>query len=1175
MSLPFPYSILKPTEWQLFNAPTKPFYTQSIDDYWATYDCDDILSLKVIMARQFFNRTDFDNDRDSMQYDTREEMLDVYDDYKDGINAFFMEQEVLHEMFADQLEKTNRIYVGPDFTNVVITIMWIYPGLHSTYFSNNYKLYKNKIKKYIRDGGFNLNVFFGDHDIINTIIKEYNTIPIKRRVHCNINHYYGFIYYIGFLNTPFTSYASDWNKILKQYSDPRKLGGDPYSLSLSIYKYKYGQSTNNYDKIVITKMPEYIEFTPLNIQNFKTLIASLHPEFITNLNVNLTACKKYIDDIQAILRWTPNNFKPKADDYSFNSPIFSPYNTKGWLNLIAHNFANSPSTSSFAHKIGQRDDKKLTHLTQKANTNFNVIQRVSHANPIKISPNVTINFAYPKLNIVQEVYAAPLYMAITTYSPMVIVAPTGSGKTLGTIYIVLNAIADMKGQQYIDWQSSVKDQNGNYKIIKKKLPTNQRIIVVTRTVQQAQQWVSQLAGVHPQIFSIVIGYNMAKFRYCINQEWLNIYEGIKKLPENVIIAQFERFCHAASDDFYNQTQDPKHKKQSVNQCTYFFNSYNQNTTGNWSIPTIHVQNYANADYLSKHACIDIEDLKTYCIDECHCCPYILNKHRLQHANVIVETYSYISDIVNSPVNGIVIADEAHNMGSILSSINECIINPESLQGTINLINNGTIQLPKFQYLLTVLSQLSQLFTPLPIKHIEQVNFHHMSEIGRSKTDFEFSPTFVPLDKALVYLGLSISQLYDLLFEIRLVYITYHNNCGKYLLELRDLVGLATCLYRYFSCEETVSSWCIYADRRGYTYNITYQDKLYSNFIALRFRNVDSNRIFTALKNRYNNLICLTGTYDNHHVALIQMSYLFSRTSLDKRNRITNFIVPDVHVSSYSNIIVSQVSCSLNDNQTELKFSAYSSFNGELEYNSLNAISDHLIQELLITSKSVLVFTQNKTIAAKLHEHITEKYRHNRIDSFNPMSIVELPANIREVTYLLDKGTNTVKLTNALNKSSKRYCIISYARSSISEGMNIPNNNISAIIIPGVPYENNQSKEHLMRIHYFKRMALLDRKNWVDKSKKCHHIPENELCDFSTWMEKLVYDNESKQAALQCIGRSLRNQDSRSHLVFMDSRFKPSIYYAKWMREPYVTLTPECKDLYTLKSMYEKVKAMNL
>jgi hypothetical protein len=99
----------------------------------------------------------------------------------------------------------------------------------------------------------------------------------------------------------------------------------------------------------------------------------------------------------------------------------------------------------------------------------------------------------------------------------------------------------------------------------------------------------------------------------------------------------------------------------------------------------------------------------------------------------------------------------------------------------------------------------------------------------------------------------------------------------------------------------------------------------------------------------------SGIYDNNQPAILHLNYIFRYSNLDKENRFCSFIVPEVHVSSEDNIVVSQVSCFINNNQHPLKFN-YPSYQDNIEKNSFSEISDHIIQELLIITKHIQVLT---------------------------------------------------------------------------------------------------------------------------------------------------------------------------------------------------------------------------
>jgi Rad3-related DNA helicase len=1167
------------------NVPLGPWLTPGLLSYWQNYPIHDLDSIRILHAisQDKLLVTHDDIYPDLRQFNSHLELQQAFPYASDDIELFHREQEYLRVLYKDQLAESNRIYIGPDFTKVCVMCTWLHVGQHQTLYGGKYAKYIKSVIAHIYDEGTQSN------NLQKLMMQELEKTTKTSIIHVKNRYYFGFFYYVAFYGTPFTCYTNNWKEI---YTRNVRIK-NPFVKPSAVYGELYEHASPMYNLIPMTSQDT--ELRSITVKEFRHILMKSDTNIVNSSPINVDAAQTYAESMRKILTPDFTNEEGKKKLYPVVYNILAPTSknstNEGFLRLIKLNFIKPGNKAAgWVNHIWEREDKNFT-AGYESNTGVPDYPEIKHVQnrgyPQKINQKHTIYFPYKEMNCVQRYYAPEIARAMLLYEPLHLVGPTGSGKTHGILSVIFSMMQyidyDSIAQRIIKLDTQSETKNPQWKTRKARMPAYDRVIYYTRTVQQIVQ-VLRAVKAMDHIFTISSAYLVAKFRTCIHPDWERILEReLKDAPEAVILARFNDFCAKRSTEWMNNDdvtayneKNPKKKMSFIPICDYFLNSYVTDSHGKLTVPSDDIKMFADLPTYENMAVYDIEDLKTHG-RECTLCPHACNKYRLKKANFIVGSYTFMSwqDTYRGSFkyNGILVVDEAHNLSNVLTEINACAVVPSQLQtfNTELTTLEGLFEPEHWTPLLSIMSYLSQIFLP-----------GQPMCISETMTTAKYTPyakpayEYIPLDVALEKIGISAYHLYIILSTVKQAYFTYYNYKQVFLESLRSLIVLYTEFRDFRTMDENVSSWFITCDNANITpVDVVYANMRYPRIIKLTFKCMDPNRIWTAALFKYNNIFTASGTYDNVQQVCMELSQRYNDANSEniyvQNTRCTNFVNPACHVSSVDNIVVSHIGCALSGNNMELKFT-YNTLSGNMLGTSCRYIAEHVMLELQITTKNVLVFLPNKTVALETMKVLVKM--HERGIPEPTLIDTDGYSDVSKVHFVLDEPISSKFILEVVSGEHEgRVCIVSYYRSILSEGVDVKSNSLSAIICAGVPFESTLSPELMMTQHLYKRYALLNLDIWKKYAKEEDAMRveciTNENMEYKTWMFELKYKQAARNAILQAMGRLLRNADSTGHLVFLDSRLDES-YRPKWMNSDYVTLFPKCNTKKTLKDMYSHV-----
>jgi Rad3-related DNA helicase len=191
----------------------------------------------------------------------------------------------------------------------------------------------------------------------------------------------------------------------------------------------------------------------------------------------------------------------------------------------------------------------------------------------------------------------------------------------------------------------------------------------------------------------------------------------------------------------------------------------------------------------------------------------------------------------------------------------------------------------------------------------------------------------------------------------------------------------------------------------------------------------------------------------------------------------------------------------------------------------------ILDLIKFSKRNILVFMQSKHLAVKMEDSLIPEFitaENKRIErdycrNFNDSEWVL--ANF-QVIHQTAGELNWYIEENFRKDSTHKVVVITWARSILSEGIDIPNNTVSAILVCGLPWANKTSKE-ISAMKYF--MSL--------------HLDTNE----TDAVDKVLYLSEMRNTVNQTIGRLARSPTSHGIVMILDSGYT-HLMYPLWALE---------------------------
>jgi Rad3-related DNA helicase len=198
------------------------------------------------------------------------------------------------------------------------------------------------------------------------------------------------------------------------------------------------------------------------------------------------------------------------------------------------------------------------------------------------------------------------------------------------------------------------------------------------------------------------------------------------------------------------------------------------------------------------------------------------------------------------------------------------------------------------------------------------------------------------------------------------------------------------------------------------------------------------------------------------------------------------------------------------------------------------------QYLIVTHKNILIFFQNKSKCKECFNLMINRQKNSQFND-NKSINYQLINYIKENPHLEpllpwwddveifqdESNLSHERLIEILtyDQNKKRKIIVTYFRSVIAEGIDIPSNSLSVVLCIGVPYENIKSVDNLMINDYY--VNLMKNDEIYKRILEYKH--------FQTDIPWLFNKSSAINALQQATGRSVRNSDTKVVISFIDKR----------------------------------------
>jgi Rad3-related DNA helicase len=808
-------------------------------------------------------------------------------------------------------------------------------------------------------------------------------------------------------------------------------------------------------------------------------------------------------------------------------------------------------------------------------------------------------FTLSKLNNVQEKYIFDIQDACAIERTLFIKAYTGTGKTYGTSYGVAAGIHQRQSTPQIMKQYQMWD-NGAMVTCAMPLPLKERIVYVTRTIHQAVQ-ILKAIKTNPA-YSFISAIKVHKKHMCAMDGTSAMdYSTFDRDCDRLTYSWLDQ----ADINSWNLSH-PSDPRRYQERCKYWLGFGRDGEPPERGKEMKHDICKEMAKRTPHHAMarFDIEDMISYGKTNMKC-PHILAKAaRTGTCNFLVQTYQYM-DIKHNRASGKLkdfqghhIMDEGHNLASAIMELTQCKIDPKDLITLERLYTDSNLPIERppgfdalknfYVYLCASLrhrveyneigkasrknerkptshksfkekpkiqSTLNEALPGLnlgPIKpKVEKMKKVNISD--EAATTGDVLDVFVSLDKALEGFGMDCVIFQTILqqcYESQLDALEK----GIVLPELGEAGRLGSYMERFQSHKEHHSSYYAYTLVEDRCNN---QISLFGGMDVFGLRPIyficiDSQKAFSRLSRILNNVIVCSGSYDDKRMAGYTLCPSYNSITQDNKSFFLD--VPEHVITNPSNVMFIPMCYpyTRRDKPQKMEFSYYGMKDNKGE-EAMAEVGVIVEQFMLVTSKNILIFVQSKKRCKQLSEILrTRKDRNVMWDESNVelADYAEKSKDNKSLSWwkrvqIHEDNVNLThpQLVELLTFNGQRKIIISYARSTIAEGIDTPSSSISFLLVVGVPWENIGSITMRMMEDYYTHLL--------------NPSDENISCVSSLPME--IAKTNASNALVQSIGRSVRGGDSKIVIGALDWRLtdqnQPDWRYflPNWFISRYVTL----------------------
>jgi Rad3-related DNA helicase len=769
-----------------------------------------------------------------------------------------------------------------------------------------------------------------------------------------------------------------------------------------------------------------------------------------------------------------------------------------------------------------------------------------------------LRFPYPSLNNVQLEYVPQFVEQIVKDNrcDILISAPTGTGKSEGVIYSILHSLNILHGMSLLNTTVI------NY---------------FSRTHYQLSQFIKRLNEQNVyQIWSTEIGTrhrscNLYKKYNNIKYEW---NEDLSNAMFNVSTLVFAcNKCKHHSDGLRKYSQAPL---EISNECPHYVDY--QNLGGDFYDKF--------SDYLSdgnrKGVCIDIEDFSSTledCVGTLSPCSYF-TQHTLmkkKRFHIVAQPYNYMDKLTKPKQNISIIniIDEAHNVASAIREIQTVTIpisdiieikdlfkhviktlvfkeipkskltlnkiqnlgfhdslvfngriKPETLGETVpiifhkylNKINNYLTNLTKLfinEYLYNIYSNLIhstystkyELYKKLQLESTKQIGelIETSSEIETPFLEFITQPVqeILKLIETSPILDYKINNLIHELDRLQRnttetgihsgYIITFNNNYN--IDNLKDITNIFNIIKPFFD----ISKW------------------------RLTFAACDSTLFFRKMKSTSEMNILMSGTFDQRGIAILDLfgdqpfRMFVTKNHVFNPKKCLHYVLPYFHPSV---VIPDSLDVKINWTYTARNVKYLDNNNSIVtgEYYVLKSMALTIYDVAKFANNCLLIFMQSKKMASALERDLLILFRNGVNDFTIDWDILPV-----DRLHTVD-GIENILDNYLIDTPIRKGIIITWARSILSEGIDIKSGTMSAILIGGLPWANKS--EDSPRKRYFSKLINTESADVIDSA---------------------MYISDMRNSINQTIGRLGRSPTASGIVIIHDSRYL-SKYFPNWAND---------------------------